>query len=105
MPRPNFTRIDSAREPGGSEVLNQHIQHTDDAFKRLGDVVQSDGAQTVRFNKADTDVKVTHQLGSVPRHVSITPTSNVTIWTTSKTDVYVILRASAAPCSASVHVY
>jgi hypothetical protein len=62
MPRADFTKLVTKDEQGGSDVLDRHIRHVEDAFNRLGDVPSNDRIQTVTF-KAGQTITVAHGLG------------------------------------------
>lgn len=105
MARANFTRLTTRDDMGGSEVLDQHIRHVDDAFRNLGDVVNNSKIQTVKF-KAGVPVAVGHGLGqpvtfydqsmhSAPARISVAGPSidpAKTINLVSDVDVTVALR-------------
>ena len=66
MPRADFTRLQTREAPGGSDILDQHAKHVEDAFNRLGDVVNNDRVQTVSF-KAGVPRTIAHGLGQPVR--------------------------------------
>jgi len=108
MARANFTRLQTKGSEGGSDVLDRQIQHVQNAFEKLGDVVNNDRIQTVTF-KAGVPVTVGHGLGapvkfydvsmhSAPARISLAPTQPVdprtAISLVSDADVTVTLRFS-----------
>jgi hypothetical protein len=89
----------------GSPLLDRHIKETADAFKRLGDVVTADKVVKATIAAADTDVVVAHQLGYVPKHVSLgAPDANARVWQSAPATKKAITLRADAPCSLTVLV-
>ena len=87
------------------ETMDRHVLATQTALAKLGDVVSTDKVVKVVISKADTDVSVAHQLGYVPKHVSLgAPSSNARVWqSAAATKTTITLRADA-PTSLTVLV-
>jgi hypothetical protein len=98
MAKADFTTHQVASKKDGSPLLELHIKETAAAFKRLGDVVSADKVVTATISAAGVDVVVAHQLGYVPKHVSLgAPSSNARVWQSAPaTKEAITLRADAA---------
>lgn len=105
MPKANFVPNRPTTMDGLLDVVDRHVQETQAALNRLGDVVSTDKVVSVTIPKADTDVSVAHQLGYVPKHISLgAPSSNAHVWQSgAATKTTLTLRADA-PTSLTVLV-
>lgn len=70
MARAEFTKIATSGSEGGSGVLDDHIKHVDNAFRRLGDVVNNAKIQRITF-VSGVPKTVFHGLGQPVTHYDV----------------------------------
>jgi hypothetical protein len=105
MPRADFTPHRPTDLDTIVETMDRHVGETKAALDRLGDVVSTDKVVKVTISKADTDVTVAHQLGYVPKHVSLgAPSSNARVWQSQPATKEAITLRADAPTSLTVLV-
>lgn len=105
MPKADFT----PHRPTGLdtivETMDRHVGETKAALDRLGDVVSTDKVVNVTISKANTDVNVAHQLGYVPKHVSLgAPSSNAHVWQSAPASKTALTLRADAPTTLTVLV-
>lgn len=105
MPKADFVAHRPTTVATLLETVDRHVQATENALARLGDVVSTDKVVKVTISTANADVTVGHGLGYVPKHISLgAPSSNARVWqSASATKTTITLRADA-PTSLTVLV-
>lgn len=76
-----------------------------ESLNGLGNVVHTDKVLNVTISKANADVTVAHQVGSVPTHISLgAPSSNAHVWQSAPATATTITLRADAPTSLTVLV-
>lgn len=76
-----------------------------ESLQGLGNVVHTDKVLNVTISKANSDVVVAHQIGSVPTHISLgAPSSNARVWQSAPATAKAITLRADAPTSLTVLV-
>ena len=105
MPKADFVAHRPTTVDTLLETVDRHVQATQDALTKLGDVVSADKVVKVTMANANADVSVPHGLGYLPKHVSLgAPTSNARVWQSAPATKTTITLRADAPTSLTVLV-